>query len=72
MADTLDGWIRTDEYCRRYNEKPDALRTRVANGIWQRGVHWAAPNGRGISYVHEERCRAWLRERGRLPETIPE
>lgn len=61
----FDGWISLDEWCQKYGEQRDTVHARVSNGRWQRGHHFSAPDG-GSCFVHEERARAWLIEKGKL------
>lgn len=61
-----DGWIRLEDYCDKYGERRGTVHKRVTDGAWERGVHFASPNGLGgACFVHEERAKAWLDEKGR-------
>jgi len=59
------GWIPIDEYCRKYGESSGAIKKRVHDGTWERGVHYANPTG-GRAFIHEERAAAWLKSKGRI------
>ena len=61
----FDGWIGLDEWCKKYDERRDTVHARVSTGRWERGVVFAAPDG-GSCFVHEERAKAWLKEKGLL------
>lgn len=60
-----DPWIPIDDYCRSYNERQGTVHKRVQDGVWQRGVHYAAPQA-GTAYINEPLARAWLEEKGKL------
>lgn len=57
-----DGWIPLAEYCALYSEKPATVHRRVADGIWERGVVFAAPTSTQ-SYVHLPSAQAWQEKR---------
>lgn len=60
-----DGWLHIKDYCEKYGEKPNTVHKRVADGVWERGEHYSAPDG-GECFINEARAAAWLKQRGKL------
>ena len=63
-----DGWIPIDEYCAKYNERRNTIHARINTGVWERGVHYARPDG-SAGFVHEERAKVWLEQKPRSSRT---
>ncbi len=63
------GWIRIEDFCKKYSQRQNTIQKRVHDGSWERGVIYSCPDG-GQGYVHEERAKAWLRARRKLPEQM--
>jgi hypothetical protein len=61
MTKAIDGWIPSEEWCTKYAERKNTIHVRVTRDVWQRGVHFSAPDG-GRFYVHEARCLEWLKK----------
>lgn len=59
-------WIPLADYCERYNERRGTVHKRLQDGVWQRGVHYAAPHT-GEAYVNESLAREWLEQHNKLP-----
>ena len=41
------------------------MHKRVHSGLWIRGELYSAPDG-GQGFVHEEKAKAWMEQRGKL------
>lgn len=70
MSDIFDGWLPVDDYCEKYAERRNTVLARMNSGMWERGFHIANPDG-GLTYVHEERAKAWLKEHNKLDRARP-
>jgi hypothetical protein len=66
--EVIDGWVRLDDFCEKYQQVKGTCLKRVHDGGWQRGVIYSSPTG-GEGWVHEERAVAWLKKRKKLPQT---
>ncbi len=64
MSLNMDGWIPVADWCEKYKERKNTVLKRASDGFWKRGEHISAPDG-SDTFVHEERCKAWLEERAR-------
>ncbi len=58
-------WIRVDDFCTKYDQRPNTVQKRVHDETWARGEIYANPTG-GQGYIHEARAVAWLKEKGKL------
>lgn len=56
------GWIPLAEYCEKYDDVAANVHRRVADGIWERGVHYAAPTA-NTSYVYLPAALEWQKNR---------
>lgn len=64
MSDT-GGWITAEAWCEKYQDNLNTVQKRVADGLWERGEIYSAPEG-GAGFIHELRALRWMELRGKL------
>jgi len=62
----VDGWIPLDQWCEQYGERKNTVLKRITNEVWLRGEVAATPDG-GEVFIHEERAKKWLAQKGKMP-----
>ncbi len=64
--ESIDGWVKLEDFCEKYQQKKGTCMKRAHDGSWARGEIYSSPTG-GQGWVHEARAVAWLKKRGKLP-----
>lgn len=59
MTLEVDGWMPIAQYCAAYGERRNTIHARISTGLWQRGVHYAKPDG-SAGFVHVVRAQEWV------------